>query len=377
MIAVCYGLARYAYGLFVPRFQAELALSSTQTGVIGGLSHVGYALGLVAAPSATRRFGAGRVAIGAVLVAAVGLGTIAVSVGPTMLGVAVLVAGLGSGLASPALAQVVVRQLPLAARSPAQTWINSGTSLGLAISAPAILLALHWRTTWALFGAVGLVVAVATRSALGRREGMPAGPPGTSVGDRSAAWLRSRGLVTFAFVLGMTSAGYWTFSRQRVLESGLSEGGSVGFWVVIGLCGLAGGSAGAMADRIGLSRTLQVWSLLWAGALAVLALPTLPTSLALISAGGFGAAYMALTGLSILWAVTVYGDEAAAGVRAGFLTLGVGQAIGTPLAGLAADAFGLATAFAISAAASLLLIHAASRSRRQRRRRLSGRGVRR
>lgn len=91
------------------------------------------------------------------------------------------------------------------------------------------------------------------------------------------------------------------------------------------------------------------------------------TPIALVSAGGFGAAYMALTGLAIIWAVRVYGDDAATGVRTTFLTLGAGQAIGTPLVGLLADAWGLPTTFAFSAVASvgLLLIASLAQARQR------------
>lgn len=66
-------------------------------------------------------------------------------------------------------------------------------------------------------------------------------------------------LVTYSFTLGATSAGYWTFARQRVLDAGSSDTWSVGFWITIGLFGLLGGSAGTLANRIGLRRALGFW----------------------------------------------------------------------------------------------------------------------
>jgi len=91
--------------------------------------------------------------------------------------------------------------------------------------------------------------------------------------------------------------------------------------------------------------------------------PGLPPPVALGSAAGFGAAYMALTGLVILWAVSIYADDAAAGVRAAFVALGIGQAIGTFLTGFVAATWGLSAAFGLSAALSLMLILSASRAR--------------
>ncbi|MFA9429205.1 hypothetical protein [Egicoccus sp. AB-alg2] len=100
-------------------------------------------------------------------------------------------------------------------------------------------------------------------------------------------------------------------------------------------------------------RTLRIWSALWALSLGLLALPTLPTVVALGSAGIFGAAYMALTGLLILWGVADMADDATAGVRACFLALGAGQAIATPMAGVVADVWSLPAAFALAATGSL------------------------
>lgn len=364
VIAVTYGLGRYAFGLFVPQFQEALQLTGTTVGTIGGLSHAGYALGLLWAPRACRRHDPLRIASRAALTAAMGLAGIAVSVGAATLGASVLVAGVGSGLASPALALAVVRGLEPSHRSPAQTWINSGTSLGLALSGPFVLLTLDWRRIWAGFAALSAVVAVATWRALA-----PAGGPRTtpvSAPDMPSGEGPQRvRLLVSSVLLGLTSAGYWTFSRQQVLAEGVGEGWSAGFWVTIGLVGLLGGTAGTIVDRLGLMTSLRLWSLVWSGALLAVALPGIPVGLALLSAAAFGAAYMALTGLLIVWAVEVYGGDAASGVRACFLALGIGQAAGSPLAGAVADTWSLTSMFTLSAVASigLLLNLPAARSR--------------
>lgn len=359
VIAVAYGLGRYAYGLFVPQLTAALDLSVTASGTIGGLSHVGYALGLVGAPAVVRRLGPGRTAAVAALTATVGLAAVSTSTGAAALGAAILVSGVASGLASPALAELVVRRLSPAERSPGQTWINSGTSLGLAVSAPPLLLAVHWRGVWAAFALVAAVVTVvAWRTLTG--DGRRSGPPRTSDASDAPDVAPDAGgrcaLLAYAGVLGATSAAYWTFARQQVLENGTSEAWSVAFWVAIGAFGLLGGTAGGTAARRGWRPTSRWWSLAWAGSLAALAVPGLPTSAAVASAAGFGAAYMALTGLTILWAAPRDGDGAASGVRAAFLALGVGQAVATPLAGFVADARGLTAAFAASAVGSLTLL---------------------
>lgn len=350
IIAACYGLGRNAYGLLVPQMQQQLGLSSLAIGVVGGMAHVGYGSALYVSPAVCRRRGAALVAVFAAMVTAVGLFGLAGSRGVVSLALSACLAGSGSGLASPALAQLVVERLRWSARSAAQTWINSGNSLGIAASAPALLVAGAFRAVWATFALVTLVVAVlAGRVLLQHGEGASGCAPVVTRPTCVGGW---SGLVSAAVLLGATSAPYWTFSVQRVVNAGVSESWSVWFWVAIGAAGLAGGTAGATADERGIGWTVRAWGVAWTASLALLSVPALPGLLAVVSAAAFGAAFMALTGLLMLWA-THLSDEAAAGVRAAFLTLAVGQAAATPLAGLLADIVGLPMTFAFAAIASI------------------------
>lgn len=73
---------------------------------------------------------------------------------------------------------------------------------------------------------------------------------------------------------------------------------------------------------------------------------------ALASAAAFGAAYMALTGLLILWASHLWQGGTATGVNWAFGMLAVGQPLGAIAAGTIAEHKGLGTAFGIAAALS-------------------------
>ena len=57
MIAVCYGLARFAYGLFVPAFGAEFGLDAGTAGAIASSSYAAYCVAIVAATVGTARWG--------------------------------------------------------------------------------------------------------------------------------------------------------------------------------------------------------------------------------------------------------------------------------------------------------------------------------
>lgn len=57
LIAVCYGLARFAYGLFIPAFREAFALDAATAGAIASGSYVAYCVGVVVATPLTPRFG--------------------------------------------------------------------------------------------------------------------------------------------------------------------------------------------------------------------------------------------------------------------------------------------------------------------------------
>lgn len=350
VIAVTYGLGKYAFGLDTPRLQHAFGLNATAIGLLGGLANLGYGAGLLLAPALTNR-GPRATAAGSAAAAALGLGLVGSAQGPAELAAGVFLGGASGGLASPSLAQLVQRRLAGAAGARTQTWINCGTSVGLAISAPAVLLPLVWRETWALFAAAAFVVAVAARVVL------PAAPastgPAPSGPGTVARALLPPGFLGSSLLIGLTSAPYWSFARVRVLEAGLSPAASSLFWLTIGVVGLGGGLIGGIAVRTGLRPAAAATWLLWAASLGLLALPALPTPLAVLSAALFGGDYMAITGLIVLWAARLRPGTVAGAVTAAFLCLAAGQAAGTPVAGALADHLGLPAVFLGAAVVSL------------------------
>ena len=97
LIATCYGLARFAYGLYAPRFAEEFELTAGLTGLIAAGSYVGYCLAIGLSILATARWGPRPVAVAAGAVAAVGMATVAVSPSSAVLAAGVLIAGSSTG----------------------------------------------------------------------------------------------------------------------------------------------------------------------------------------------------------------------------------------------------------------------------------------
>jgi predicted MFS family arabinose efflux permease len=79
------------------------------------------------------------------------------------------------------------------------------------------------------------------------------------------------------------------------------------------------------------------------------------STLALFTAATFfGASYIVLTGVLLLWSIRIYPGRSAFGVGLTFLMIAVGQTVGAPLVGVVTDGSGAKAAFLICAGVGLL-----------------------
>lgn len=366
MIAVTYGLARFAYGLFVPEMAESFDLSPSVVGMIGAGSYAGYCVAVVVALIFTSRVGPRLMLIFTGGVAVSGMAAVAGAPAGWVLAAGILVAGMSSGLASPPMGEAVALSVPGPRRDRANALINSGTSLGVAISGPAALLAAEqWRAAWAAFAAIGAGALLWNALAMPRgqnekHEVAPRQIAGGEVGETpdapalSPAYLigrRSMPLFVVAAGMGFASAAYWTFSRDLIVRVGsLSDTESTLFWTVIGLSGLVGGVAGDLVGRFGLGRAMRGSLLVMVGAVALLAAAPGVYLLSYASAALFGASYITLTGIILVWSVAVFPERPSAGLGAGFLLIALGQMLGAPVFGMIAVATDLPAALLASAA---------------------------
>jgi predicted MFS family arabinose efflux permease len=360
MIAVTYGLARFAYGLFLPELREAFDLDASMLGLIGAGSYVGYCLAIVVSLVFTARVGARFMVAAAGTVAVLGMALVAGAPGAWVLAAGVLVAGLSSGLVSPPMGEAVARIVAPDKQDRANALINSGTSVGVVLSGPAALVAAQdWRLAWAAFAAIGLaVLAWNAKVVPGRESHSPVERAGEEGVPRlSLRWLlgpRSAPLFVAAAGMGLASAAYWTFSREFVVRAGgLDQAGSTVFWVVLGVCGIAGGAAGDLVSRLGLGKALRGSLFVMAAAIGLLGAAPGYAPAAFASAALFGASYIALTGVILVWSVSVFRERPSAGIGAAFFLLAAGQALGSPLAGTLAGATGLTMTFWVFACVAL------------------------
>ncbi|SKB09877.1 MFS transporter [Aeromicrobium choanae] len=348
LIGACYGLARFAYGLFVPAFRDEFTLGAAAAGTIAAGGYVVYCAAILASSTLTPRLGGRAVAVAAGSLATTGTLTIALAPSTPALVLGVLLGGASTGVVSPALAHAVAHTVAQERQGRIQTVINAGTGMGVAIAGPiALLTQQEWRAAWLAFAALS---ALATLGAALRV------PRGERSGEREPLLPRpllpagSARLTVAAALAGVASAAVWTFGRDlMVTDGGLSEQGSTIAWILLGAFGVMGAAAGDLSSRYGLRAAWTATALVLSGATAAVA--AWPGSLvaACLAMAAFGAAYIAASGLLLLWGTRVHPRSPAAGVGWGFLVLALGQAVGSVALGAVAEASSTRLAFAVAA----------------------------
>lgn len=251
LIAVCYGFARFAFGLFLPQIDTDLALTPTLSGFISGGSFLGYCVAIILSAYLTERIGARAVAIGAALVAAVGMAGIAMAPSPLLLACAVMLAGSSTGLASPPMAAAVAAAVHPKRQSATNTIINAGTSAGVVLSGPvALLMGGQWRLAFACFAVAAFVMAVV--AALSVPSGTKATQTSGGLPPFNSVIMR---LIAAAFLMGASSTAIWSFGGKLVaLQLGWSNTGAGLLWIAIGAAGIVGAGAGTLVARFGIDR---------------------------------------------------------------------------------------------------------------------------
>src|SRR5699024_873646 len=134
MIAVTYGLARFSYGLLLPNISHDLTMSPSTSGIISSIFYLSYCFAIILATVLTVNKGPRVMILIAGTFAIVGLIIMGVSPNVWLLGVGVLLAGASTGFASPPYGTAITLWIENRKQGSANTWINSGTSIGLILS---------------------------------------------------------------------------------------------------------------------------------------------------------------------------------------------------------------------------------------------------
>lgn len=350
LIAVCYGFARFAFGLFLPQIDADLALPDAVGGLIAGGSFLGYCLAIVLAAQLTERIGARAVAIAAALVAALGMLGIALAPSAAWLAAAVLLAGMSTGLASPPMAAAVAAVIEPQRQDASNTLINAGTSAGVILCGPvALMIGGEWRLAYAVFAATACVLAVFAAFCVPHASG----PREASSGGLPPLTAKLARLVGASLLMGAASTALWSFGSEIVsLRLGWQGAGAGLLWMVIGVAGIAGAGAGSLVARLGIDWANRLCLAALASAIILVGMGSAP-ALALLGGALFGAAYISLSGIYLVWGVAALPGRPATGLTVAFLAIAVGQTLGAPVFGALANWLSMAHAVIVFAVLAL------------------------
>ncbi|WP_136248337.1 MFS transporter [Halomonas borealis] len=357
LIAISYGLARFAFGLFVPQIRDELGLAPNVIGIIGALPLISFLLATAVAPLITDHLGARYTAVLSGAFGVGGLALIGQASGALMLGAGVFACGICTGLMMPALTAGMQALVKRSLHGRVSSVMNAGTSIGVIVAVPTVLfLAGAWRfayLSFALCAAIGVIAAWRFLPSVSRIVPSNAAPP---VPLRELPWSRLVRLTLFAFVMGVVSSAYWIFAPDLVVNLGGLPSAATGWlWLAVGIAGLGGAVVADLADRNNPPITHALMLMMLAASLSLLAASPGQAVLAVFSALVFGLAYMSLTGLYLMTGIRLLPGRLSVGPVLPFMAVSLGQAAGSPVVGWLIGAFDYAEAFAMFAALGILV----------------------
>lgn len=348
MIAVTYGLGRFSYGLVLPYLRESLNMSQSLAGTIGSLAYASYIVAIIIAMIYMQKWGARVFILLAGITATIGMALIAMSNSVILLAIGILIAGMSSAFASPAYAEGIYNWIKKSESSQVNTWVNSGTSLGAAVTgAVVILLTDDWRLTFVIFTITALIVLVLNYSFIPKKKQDSTNQSLLYFSALKKHLVEAIPLIVVSLLLGIVMGGYWTFSRDFVSEMGsVPDFIKQGFWIIIGLSGVVGGFAGNISTKIGLTPSYRLGVIVTGVSSILLGLFTNGSPVA-ISAILFGSSYIFLTGILILWGISIFKENASVGLGIAYLLLTVGQLIGSGFGGIIAESSGYGTMFVL------------------------------
>ncbi|WP_165855831.1 MFS transporter [Marinobacter sp. JSM 1782161] len=357
LIAISYGLARFAFGLFVPPIRADLGLTPYVIGIIGALPLISFLLASSVASFLAVRFGARNTAVLSGAFGVVGLALISQASGALSLGAGVFACGLCTGLMMPALTAAMQVLVDRSVHGRVSAVMNAGTSVGIAVAVPAVLfLAGIWRygyMAFAVLAAIGMLAAWYVIPSVSRVTPANAAPPPPI---SALQWARLFRLSLFAFAMGFVSSAYWIFAPDLVVTLGELPPSATGWlWLAVGVAGLGGAVVADLADRNNPPITQALMLMMLAASLALLAASPAQLVLATFSALVFGLSYMSLTGLYLMTGIRLLPGRLSLGPVLPFMAVSLGQASGSPILGMLVNQFGYSDAFAMFAAIGILV----------------------
>ena len=133
LIAITYGLGRFAFGLFLPEISEELSLDVEIAGAIAAVPFASFVGAIMLAPFTVRLLGTRIAAAISCFAAVAGLTAISLAQNAELLIVGLTVCGVSTGISSPIVAHAVHLTVQPRFRARVNSTINAAASLGIGI----------------------------------------------------------------------------------------------------------------------------------------------------------------------------------------------------------------------------------------------------
>ncbi len=340
LIAATYGMARFGVGLFAPYLAVQRPELVGVLGWAAGAQFTSYSLAAVAAARLVDRSPRTGLAL-AGATATTGCVGVAVTSDPVVFVVAVFIGGMGGGFASPALVRIIDAVVAPEATPTAQSVANTGTAVGVVAAGLLVSAVPSVGPAWLVMALVCAAATAAVWHRVRARTDLAAhrAPASDPAPSRQTWWpLLAPGAA--ALLAGAGSSLIWTFGPLLLTASGAVAAERVGWlWIALGLGGLLGTLTGTLVERTGRRGG-------WCTCAGALSLACAGVALCVATGGSwaaytsmalFGAGYMGLTTVLILWARHVWPHHAGAGTSVLFVALATGQALGSVGFGVAQE----------------------------------------
>lgn len=360
--AVAFGPARMGFGLFLPAFREEFALSTSTAGLIASGGFLAFLLALLASVWLGWRYGERLPVVAGAILAAAGFAAVAGASEAGHLALGIALAGASAGLCWSPFNNAAERVLPEAARAGALSIISTGTTAGVLVAAGLALAvtagALDWRAAWIAFALGSFGLAVVAWAGLGSPNpgatpardadyGLPGNPGLDAAAGSSPSLIRHAAMPLYltAVCFGMTNAVFLSFAADRVVAAGGLAGlpnhaASAVIFFGYGICGVLGLATGRIEARIGLASLFCAIFAAGAVSLALIALAPTSWSAVLAASGLHGAAIMMVSAVFSFWSLRLFPGRGTLGLTVTLLCMAAGSVLGPAVAGALAASQG-------------------------------------
>lgn len=342
VVAVQFGMGRFAFGLTLPDLRVDptlsaTGLSDTLLGLIASATFAGFLAGILGAPLLARRRGARAPTTLGCACGAVGGAVVLLSPHPGVLAVGAVLVGSAAGWVWAPYNDLVAAVAPPGRRPGLLAAISTGTSAGLVVVALVALAGPGWRTVWAAVGVASAAVGV-----LNLRWTPRVAPVVLTRAPRVRLDWRPL-VLPAAYAVGyyLASTLFFTYAAETLRRGGLPAAAGPALYAVIGVVGLVGVLTGRWSQRLGAPRVAASCLGLLAASLALLALAGDSWTVALVAAVVFAPGYMAGAAVIAVWTSMLAPDAASEAMTSVLVVGALAAVLGPAVVGVLVGSFGL------------------------------------